>query len=262
MSTVIGFAGSLIFVSSPAFLTVCSGVSFPVFPSFVTVTLPLLSTVIVASAKSGLAAITAALILPCSSVVTSFGLATSTGVGAFTPSLESSCFTVFSGLIVPISLPSLSLIVTVPSSATSIVAPSGRVLLPEPSLFASSTAFLTLSLSSFVKALALSTVIGDFGAFIVVSWPAFGATVTVTFTVSLDPSLYFTTTGILISLPASSSLGVYLTSPFASIVAPVGASSPNLKVVPAGIATDELFLSVKFGPVIVVGLPAWASASV
>ena len=186
LSTVIGAAGALIFVSSPAFLTVCSGLNFPVFPSFVTVTLPLLSTVIVASAKSGLAAITASLILPCSSGFTFSGSATSTGVGAFTPSLDSFCLTVLSAEIVPITLPVLSLIVTVPSSDTLIVAPSGRVLLPELSLLAFLTASSTSFLFCSVNALALSTVIGAAGALIFVSSDF--STRLVPFMVSFDSS--------------------------------------------------------------------------
>ena len=143
----------------------------PSLPSFVTVTLPLLSTVMSSSVKfrSWLAFFIASLIFPCSASVTLFGSFTSTGVGALTPSLFASCATVLSGVILAISLPVLSLTVTVPSSATSIVAPSGNVLVPSPSLFASSTAFLTLSLSSFVSAFALSTVTGVFGALISVS---------------------------------------------------------------------------------------------
>ena len=43
------------------------------------------------------------------------------------------------------------LIVAVPSSPTVISVPAGNVLLPSPSLFASSIAFLTVSFSSFVK---------------------------------------------------------------------------------------------------------------
>ena len=156
---------------SSAFLTVCAGVNVALLPSFVTFTLPLLSTVMSSSVKfrSWLASLIAFLIFPCSASVTFSGSATSTASGALTPSLLSSCLTVLAGSILAISLPVLSFTVTVPSSATSIVAPSGNVLLPSPSLFASSTAFLTLSLSSFVNAFELSTVTGVFGALMPVS---------------------------------------------------------------------------------------------
>ena len=148
-----------------AFLTVCAGVSLPSLPSFLTVTLPLSSTVMSSSVKfrSGFAFLTASLIFPCSASVTFSGSATSTGVGAFTPSLLSSCLTVFSAGMVPRTLPSLSLTVTAPSSATSTFAPSGKVGLAF--LTASSTAFLF----SGVNALALSTVIGFSGALMPVS---------------------------------------------------------------------------------------------
>ena len=96
--------------------------------------------------------------------------------GAAAGNLSGFCSTVLSGFILPISLPSLSLTVTVPSSATSIVAPSGNVLLPLPSLFASSTAFLTFSLSASDKAFELSTVIGSAGATIA---PGFAFSLTV-----------------------------------------------------------------------------------
>ena len=225
-ATSTGVFGSFISVSS-AFLTVCAGVNVAFLPSFVIVTLPLLSTVIVASAKSGLAAITAALIFSCSGPVTFSGSATSTGVGALTPSLFASCATVLSGVNLPISLPVLSLTVTVPSSATSIVAPSGNVLLPSPSLFASSTAFLTLSLSSSVNAFELSTVTGVFGTLmpassgvvssfsIVSSGPSFPV-----FVISLLSTVSFTVT---VTLPLSStwiwlSVNVGLTAFTASLI--------------------------------------------
>ena len=110
--------------------------------------------------RSGLAFFTASLIFPCSVGVTFSGSATSTASGAFTPSLLLSCLTVFSAGIVPITLSVLSLIVTVPSSPTSIFVPSGRFG------FAFFTASSTAFLFSGVNALALSTVTGVFGSLI------------------------------------------------------------------------------------------------
>ena len=115
--------------------------------------------------RSGLAVFTASLIFPCSALLTLFGSATSTGVGALTPNFVSSCLTVFSAGIVPSTLSSLSLTVTVPSSDTSTLAPSGRFGL------ASLTAFSTAFLFSGVNAFALSTVIGVSGALMPVSSP-------------------------------------------------------------------------------------------
>ena len=200
---------------SSAFLTVCAGVNLPSLPSFLTVTLPLLSTSIVASAKSGLAAFTASLIFSCSAGVTLFGSATSTGVGALTPSLLSSCLTVFSAGIVPRTLSSLSLTVTVPSSATSTFAPSGR------SLFAFFTASSTAFLFSGVNAFALSTVIGVSGALIPVSGASSFSIVSsgpnlAVFVVS--PSFTVTVTLPLSSTLIWSSVSVGLTSFTASLI--------------------------------------------
>ena len=150
------FVGSFSPVSSPLspdFLMVCDGLSVPFLPSFSTVTLPLLSTVIVASVKSGLAFLIATLIFPCSSGVTFSGSFTATFSGAFTASLLSSCLTVLSELIFPISFPALSVIVTLPSSATVTFASFGKFG------FASSTAFLTFPFSSSVNAFEFATVI-------------------------------------------------------------------------------------------------------
>ena len=148
---------------SSAFLTVCAGVRVALLPSFVTVTLPLLSTSIVASARSGFAFLMASLIFPCSASVTFSGSATSTASGALTASLLSSCLTVFSAGMVPRTFPFLSFTVTAPSSPTVTFAPSGKFGFAF--LTASSTAFLF----SGVNAFALSTVIGVSGALMPVS---------------------------------------------------------------------------------------------
>ena len=99
-------------------------------PSFLTVTAPSLPTVMSSSVKfrSGLAFLTASLIFPCSSTDTFVGSATFTlSFGALTVSLVSS----FSTSLYPVILssePSLYLIVAVPSLATLISVPSGKVL--------------------------------------------------------------------------------------------------------------------------------------
>ena len=215
---------------SSDFLTVCAGVNVALLPSFVTVTLPLLSTVIVASAKSGLAAITAALIFSCSGPVTFSGSATSTGVGALTPSLLSSCFTVFSAGIVPKTFPFLSFTVTAPSSPTSIFASAGRVGLA--CLIASSTAFLF----SGVNAFALSTVIGVSGALITyfaLSLPA-----------SFDSLSFASFAFALTSVPG-------LTLSFGSVITPVVSS-----IVKPSTAGSIFHLSPSFVAVTVLSFPA------
>ena len=89
------------------------------------------------------------------------------------------------------------------------------------------------------------------------------ATVTFALTSSVEPSLYFTTTGISTGLPASASVGVYLIFPvFASISAPFGAFAPSSNVVPSGFVVSCPLSSLKLGAVIVVGFPTCASASV
>ena len=150
---------------SPAFLTVCAGVNVPIsLPSLsVTVTDPSFPTVTFASAGNlGFASFTAFLTASFSSSVKWDGSATSTGVvGALifsiTVSFCESCPTfLFS--------PSPCVTVTDPSFATVIVAPAGSVLLPLPSLLASSTAFFTAAFSSSVK-FVLSTTSVFSGAF-------------------------------------------------------------------------------------------------
>ena len=190
--------------------------------------------------RSGLAFLTASLIFPCSSGVTLFGLATSTASGALTPSLLSSCFTVFSAGIVPRTLPSLSFTVTVPSSATSTFAPSGRFGFAF--LTASSTAFLF----SAVNAFALSTFIGVSGAFISSAFfTAFSAgivprtlsSLSVTVTVPSLPTVTFASAGNVgfAFLTASS------TAPFSSFVKLVGSfTSTGL----AGATISPAFLTV------------------
>ena len=63
-----------------------------------------------------------------------------------------------------VCFPFLSFTVTVPSLPTVIVAPSGKVLLPLPSLLASSTAFLTAAFSSSVRLEGFATSV-SFGVF-------------------------------------------------------------------------------------------------
>ncbi len=129
----------------------------------VTVTDPSFPTVTFASAGNfGFASFTAFLTASFSSSVKWDGSATSTGVvGALifsiTVSFCESCPTfLFS--------PSPCVTVTDPSFATVIVAPAGSVLLPLPSLLASSTAFFTAAFSSSVK-FVLSTTSVFSGAF-------------------------------------------------------------------------------------------------
>ena len=89
------------------------------------------------------------------------------------------------------------------------------------------------------------------------------ATVTFALTSSVESSLYFTTTGIFTGFPASASVGVYLISPVSGlIVAPFGAFSPSSNVVPSGFVVSCPLSSLKFGAVIVVCVPTFASASV
>ena len=127
--------------------------------------------------------------------------------------------------------------------------------------FAALIASFTACFSSSVNASLFAT--GTLFAGSLIVKPCSGATVTVAFTSSFDPSLYFITTGISTSCPALSAVGVYVISPvFGSIVAPAGASAPSSNVVPSGFVVSCPLSSLKFGAVIVVGFPACASASV
>ena len=127
--------------------------------------------------------------------------------------------------------------------------------------FAALIASFTACFSSLVNASFFAT--GTFVVGSLIVMPCSGATVTVAFTSSFEPSLYFTTTGISTSCPALSAAGVYLISPVAgSICAPSGAPSPSANFVSAGIDAGCPALSVKFGAEIVVCLPTSASASV
>ena len=144
-ATLTGSAGATTAASS-AFLTVLSGVNFPSsLPSLsFTVTVPSLPTSIVApSGNVGFAFLTASSTAFFSSGVKLDGSFTSTGSAGAT--IASAFLTVCAGVNLPISLPSLSVTVTDPSSPTVTFASAGR------SLFASLTAFSTSFFSSSVN---------------------------------------------------------------------------------------------------------------
>ena len=154
-------------------------------------TVPSGLTVISSSLKflSGLASLTAFLIAAISSGFNSPILSTGTGsFGGLNSFLTSFCLTVLDGANVPV-LPSLVFTVTVPSSAT--VTSASVIPLP---LFASTTAFLTLSISSDVNDLVslTSTGVGSAnskGVFSVLSQTAY--TVLGASTLSKIPSVGF-----------------------------------------------------------------------
>ena len=128
--------------------------------------------------RFGFASFTAFLTASFSSGVKLDGSFTSTGVvGAFIAGLT----VLFAG-IVPISLPSLSFTVTLPSSATSIVASAGNFGFAF--LTASSTAFF----SSGVNLDGSATSIGLAGAFNSAPGVAFSSTKSLPLIVSCDPS--------------------------------------------------------------------------
>ena len=142
--------------------TVLSAVIVPTLPPWLISTVPSGFTVISSSLKflSGLASFTACLIAAISSSFKSPILSTLTGsFGGLKLFWTSFCLTVLSGVNVPV-LPSF-VTVTVPSSAT-VTSASVMPL----SLFASTTAFLTLSISSDVNDLVsfTSTGVGSFNS--------------------------------------------------------------------------------------------------
>ena len=157
-ATLTGSAGATTAASS-AFLTVCAGVNLPSsLPSLsVTVTVPSLPTSIVAfNGRSGFAFLTASSTAFFSSSVNLDGSFTLTGSAGAT--IAPAFLTVLSAVIVPISLPSLSVTVTVPSFPTVIFASFGRFG------FASLTASSTAVFSSGVKLDGFFTPTGAFGA--------------------------------------------------------------------------------------------------
>ena len=142
--------------------TVWSGVNEPTLPAWLIFTDPSSFTVMSSFVKflSGFAALIASLTSCFSVSVNFFALSTLTGsFGGLKLFWTSFCLTVLSGVIVPV-LPSF-VTVTVPSSATV----TSASVIPF-SLFASATAFLTLSISSDVKDLVFftSTGVGAFKA--------------------------------------------------------------------------------------------------
>ncbi|CAC9925978.1 hypothetical protein PEPCOX59622_00086 [Aedoeadaptatus coxii] len=158
------FVGSFTSVLSGAFksrivsfwTTVLSAGMVPTLPPWLILTVPSGSTVISSSLKflSGLAFLTASLTACTSSGFNSPILSTGTGFsGGLKSFLTSFCFTVCSGVNVPV-LPSF-VTVTVPSSDT-VTSASVMPL----ALFASATAFLTLSISSDVNDLVSLTSTG------------------------------------------------------------------------------------------------------
>ena len=105
---------------------------------------------------------------------------------------------------------------------------------------------------------ALPSVIAGLSSGVVV----LSATLTVTFTLSVESSVYVTTTGISTSCPALSAAGLYWISPVSGlIVAPAGAPSPSANFASSGFDAGCPSLSVKFGAVIVVSCPTCAPAS-
>ena len=71
-----------------------------------------------------------------------------------------------------------------------------------------------------------------------------------------------TTTGISTGLPASDSLGVYVTFPvFSSMLAPFGALSPSLYFVPSGAFVSFPSASLNVGASVIAGVPALPSLS-
>ena len=136
--------------------TVWSGVNEPTLPSWLIFTDPSSFTVMSSFVKflSGFAALIASLTACFSVSVNAFALSTLTGsFGGLKLFWTSFCLTVFSGANVPV-LP-FFVTVTVPSSAT--VTSASVIPL---SLFASATAFFTLSISSDVKDLVFFTSTG------------------------------------------------------------------------------------------------------
>ena len=184
-----------------------------------TVTVPSLPTSTVApSGKFGFAFLTASSTAFFSGSVRLDGSATLTGSAGATTAASSAFLTVLSGVNFPSSLPSLSFTVTVPSSATSIVASAGNFG------FASLTAFLTASFSSSVNldGLATSVFSGAFNSFasagfLAVSFPAVDSL--------FEPSLALAVT----SVPSFTlSAGIVTTPEDGSIFRPLSAGSDQL----------------------------------
>ena len=149
--------------------TVSSDFKVPVLLPSLTVTLPLLSTVIVAVSGNEFFSLTAAATLSLSGWVKFLGSFTSVFSGAVKSSIVSFCTTVFSAGIVPILPPWL--ILTVPSAST-VISSSFKFL----SGLASFTACLTCFISSSVNAFAFSTLTGSFGG-LKLFWTSFCFTV-------------------------------------------------------------------------------------
>ena len=211
--------------------TVLSAGIVPTLPPWLISTVPSGFTVISSSLKflSGLASFTACLILPISSFVNWPILSTGTGsFGGLKLFWTSFCFTVLSGVKVPV-LPSF-VTVTVPSSAT--VTSASVIPL---SLFASATAFLTLSISSDVKDLVsltstgvgLANSKGVFSVFSQTAYTVFGVS-----TLSKIPAV-----GAVASFLSAHPLNVYpslfgsagfVTFLFSTFTVVVSLSSPNL----------------------------------
>ena len=180
-------------VTSGAFTSVDTVLSLPIVfgfsPSFVTVTLPSLSTAIWSSFRPGFAFLTASLIAAFSSSVNLDGSFTATFSGSFN---SSAFLTVCAGVNLPISLPVLSFTVTVPSLPTVIAASIGR------SGFAFLTASSTAFFSSSVNSDGFFTSTGSAGA---TTAPAFFTVLSAGIVPIVSPSLSFTVTAP--SLPTS-----------------------------------------------------------
>ena len=191
------FAGSLI-VNSPAGAfssTTLSAGSFPSLPSLATVTLPFSSTVISSSVnpKSGFAALIASFTACFSSLVNASFFATGTlFAGSLIVNSPAGAFSSTKSVPLIVSTdPSGYVIVAVPSAPTStFVGCCPSFACGNLSLFASSTAFLTASFSSFVKFVLSATFVFSGTTGVVSSACVLAsATATVASTLSVEPSL-------------------------------------------------------------------------
>ena len=162
-----------------------------------------------------------------------------------------------------ISLPSLSLTTTTilsPGLASSSMSttrlPSSSIsALPGPSVSTvvpSSTGPPVFGISTLSPGLPLSSFQSGFSA-----GASGSSTVTVTSTVSFEPSGYVTSTGTVILSPglASSGTGTVISPVFSSTFTPSGAPSPGVNFVPSGASVGLPSLSLKPGASIVTSSP-------